>query len=167
MRHATAVVGSRTYPALRDLYDQMTEEEQNSVDERGRKYVAAYFDNLTPSPFHTIISGGAKGVDSWAAEIASERGFPVVEIRPNWKKYGKGAGFRRNKEIVLAADEVVAFWDGSSAGTLHTVKQAEKLQRPLLVFGGTGELIAWATEEDYKGEEPLLSKMLKARQIIT
>lgn len=143
----------------------MTEEERDSVSERGKKYISDFFDNLDPSPFHTIVSGGAQGVDSWAAEIATERGFPVVEIRPNWKKYGAGAGFRRNKEIVLAADDVVAFWDGSSNGTLDSIKKAEKLQRPLMVFGGTGELIAWATREDYEGEEPLLSKMLKAKQV--
>lgn len=93
-------------------------------------------------PLDTVlISGGADGVDSWAAEAAQDHGLNTVIIRPNWKKYGKYAGLRRNNEIVLAADDVVAFWDMHSRGTWDTIKKALKYKRNLVVFNETGQIV--------------------------
>lgn len=66
----------------------------------------------------TIISGGAKGIDSLAAEYATAHGLALVEIRPNYAKNGRGATFIRNREIVDNADMVVAFWN-VPGGTLQ------------------------------------------------
>lgn len=107
----------------------------------------------------TVVSGGAKGVDTWATEIATDRGFTTVEIRPNWQKFGRGAGFHRNTEIVRAADDVVAFWDQVSNGTFDTMKKAVELRRDLMVFGADGELLCAFTQEDYErdtGKRPEL-----------
>jgi len=102
--------------------------------------VSAFIDKLDPLTT-VIVSGGARGVDTYAAERAEERGIKTVVIRPNWKKYGRGAGFLRNKEIVKAADDVVAFWNGRSRGTEHTIEQAVKLGRSVAIFGVDGKLI--------------------------
>lgn len=99
-----------------------------------------FIDKLNPVST-VVVSGGARGVDTYAAERAEERGIKTVVIRPNWKKYGRGAGFLRNKEIVKAADDVVAFWDGRSRGTEHTIEQAVKLGRSVAIFGVDGKLI--------------------------
>lgn len=99
------------------------------------------FVSKLPTLGTVIVSGGAAGADTYAAEAAEARGIRVVIIRPNWKKYGRSAGFRRNKEIVLAADDVVAFWDGISKGTANTLKHAIELRRPLAVFSPWGQLI--------------------------
>lgn len=74
----------------------------------------------------TIISGGAKGIDSLAAEYATAHGLALVEIRPDYAKNGRGATFIRNREIVDNADMVVAFWNGTSKGTKYTIDYANK-----------------------------------------
>jgi hypothetical protein len=73
-----------------------------------------------------VVSGGARGVDSWAAEAARARGLEVVEIPADWATYGKSAGFRRNADIVNSADEVTAFWNGISRGTQDTISKAQR-----------------------------------------
>lgn len=81
-----------------------------------------------------IISGGASGADSLAERYADENGIPKKVFLPDWKRLGKGAGFARNEKIVAAADEVVAFWDGSSHGTRHTIEIAEKQSKPVATY---------------------------------
>lgn len=74
----------------------------------------------------TVISGGAVGADSQAACWAKERGLPLVVFPADWVAYGKRAGFMRNHDIIAAADYVVAFWDGQSKGTHHSLSLAAK-----------------------------------------
>lgn len=84
--------------------------------------------------FDDLVSGGARGVDTWAAEIwEGELGLYITTIRPDWDRYGKSAGFRRNVEIVEQADAVVAFWDGESKGTLHSINLALNMRKDLEV----------------------------------
>jgi hypothetical protein len=116
-----AVIGSRKYPLLGAV--------ERFIDTLAKK-----------SPFVTIISGAARGVDSTAAKRAQELGLRVLEYRPNYKKHGGTAPLRRNKDIVLAADEVVAFWDLESTGTAHALKWAGKYGKPYTIIGPDGNL---------------------------
>jgi len=61
---------------------------------------------------HSVVSGGARGVDTLAEKWAKNRGIPVQVIPAEWERYGRSAGFRRNGEIVNRCDGMVAFWDG-------------------------------------------------------
>ena len=97
-----AVVGSRTF----DDYAFM------------EKALSSYND------ITTIISGGARGADSLAKKYALEHGLNYVEFPALWDVYGKSAGYLRNNQIVDAAEIVIAFWDGKSKGTRHTIKLA-------------------------------------------
>jgi len=72
----------------------------------------------------TIISGGARGVDTEAEVTAIAHWLPTLIFKAEWDKYGKSAGMKRNADIIAAADEVVAFWDGQSKGTAHTIQLA-------------------------------------------
>ena len=74
----------------------------------------------------TIISGGARGVDSIAASWARRHGFAVIEHKPDYRRYGKAAPHVRNGLIVADADRVVAFWDGKSRGTKSTIDKAKR-----------------------------------------
>lgn len=74
----------------------------------------------------TIISGGASGIDTLAAEYATSHGLELKEIRPDYARNGRGATFIRNREIVDNADIVVAFWNGTSKGTKYTIDYANK-----------------------------------------
>lgn len=79
-----------------------------------------------PEKITEIISGGARGADTLAAKWANETNIPLTVFLPNWDKYGKSAGYKRNKQIVDAADAILAFWDGYSSGTYHTISLAEE-----------------------------------------
>lgn len=82
-----------------------------------------------------VISGGAVGVDTWAIEAAQASGLATQVFQADWDNLGRRAGPIRNAEIVAAADEIVAFWDGKSRGTLNTVVQASRSGKPVKVFG--------------------------------
>lgn len=107
-----AIVGSRDYPNLKEVVD--------------------YVYSLSPDT--VIVSGGANGVDQHAEWAAIERGMKVEIYYPDWKRHGKSAGFIRNEQIVKAADMVVAFWDGKSKGTAHSINLAQKFQKSLQVI---------------------------------
>ena len=81
-----------------------------------------------------IISGGAKGADTLAERVAHELGLRLIVHRAEWDKYGKSAGYRRNKLIVDDANLILAFWDGESKGTAHTIKLAEEAGKTVHVF---------------------------------
>lgn len=87
-----------------------------------------------------IVSGGARsGPDMWAREFAQAMGCPYTEFPADWSKYGRRAGALRNQQIVDYADEVVAFWDGTSPGTEITIDMARRAGKPCRVFGPDGE----------------------------
>jgi hypothetical protein len=79
-----------------------------------------------------VVSGGASGADSLAALYAKERSYPITIFRPDWAR-GRGAGFARNVAMVDDGDDVVAFWDGNSRGTRHTINYARKQGKPVEV----------------------------------
>tara|TARA_R110000824_G_scaffold14005_2_gene60249 strand:- start:421 stop:777 length:357 start_codon:yes stop_codon:yes gene_type:complete len=81
-----------------------------------------------------IISGGARGADSLAERFAKENGIPFKLFPANWDRYGKSAGYKRNVQIIHACDVVVAFWDGHSKGTKHSIDIAKSLNKPLQVY---------------------------------
>ena len=81
-----------------------------------------------------VISGGAKGADSLAAAWTKEKGIPLLEILPDWQKYGRSAGFKRNSQIIEAADICVAFWDGVSRGTAHSISLAKAKGIKVLIY---------------------------------
>ena len=74
-----------------------------------------------------IVSGGAVGVDSCAAEYAKRKGLKLTEFLPDYDRYGRAAPIVRNREIVDYADEIIAFWDGKSKGTLSVIKYAQEI----------------------------------------
>lgn len=80
-----------------------------------------------------IISGGARGVDQTAVEEAGRLGMAHEVYPADWSK-GRAAGFARNKIIVERCTSLVAFWDGKSAGTSHSIRLATAAGKPVTVF---------------------------------
>jgi hypothetical protein len=72
-----------------------------------------------------IVSGAAKGADQLGEKWAKMVGIPIKQFPAEWNKYGKSAGYRRNAEMALYCDSVVAFWDGKSKGTKHMIDIAK------------------------------------------
>jgi hypothetical protein len=73
----------------------------------------------------TLISGGAKGIDTIAEEWANAKNIPIIQFLPDWS-IGKAAGPARNLQMIRAADAMIAIWDGKSKGTASAIKIAEK-----------------------------------------
>ena len=76
-----------------------------------------------------IVSGGAKGVDTAAAEFAAKNGLKLTVFLPQYERYGRAAPILRNKEIVDYADKLLIFWGGSSKGTLSVIEYAKKTKK--------------------------------------
>ena len=73
-----------------------------------------------------IVSGKARGADTEGEKYAINRNFSIEEHPANWNKYGKSAGYIRNREMALSADACVCFWDGKSKGTKHMINLAKE-----------------------------------------
>ena len=87
-----------------------------------------------PPDVDLLISGGATGIDTIAEQYADEHNIPKLIIRPEYSRYGRGAPIVRNKQMVEAADTVLAIWDGRSKGTLSTINYAQKLSKKVIII---------------------------------
>ena len=112
-----AVIGSRTFTDKAKLFEVL---------------------NKNKLKIKLIVSGGARGPDTFATEWANENGVPYLVFPAKWKtddgKFDRGAGMRRNKDIINYADVVIAFYDGVSKGTGFGIDMAQKLNKPLKVI---------------------------------
>ena len=82
----------------------------------------------------TIISGTAKGADQLGEQYAKEKGYKIEYYPADWERYGNAAGPIRNTQMAKAADDVIVFWDGKSAGTRNMMEAAEKENIPCTVI---------------------------------
>lgn len=115
------VVGSRTF----NNYDFL------------KKCLSFHSDNIS-----LIISGGCRGADLLAIDYAKEHRIKYIEFTANWDMEGRSAGYNRNKKIVEASDEIIAFWDGKSKGTKHTIDLAESVGKLVYIYWpSTNEII--------------------------
>lgn len=85
------------------------------------------------SEVHTIISGGACGVDDLAEQYADVHRLSKYIIRPRYDKYGRSAPIKRNEQMVDIADAVLIVWDGVSRGTKHTLEYARAKNKPVVL----------------------------------
>lgn len=74
-----------------------------------------------------IVSGMAKGADKLGELYAEEKGYEVKDFYAHWSQYGDAAGPIRNKEMAGYADALIAFWNGSSRGTMHMIQIARSV----------------------------------------
>ena len=56
-----------------------------------------------------LVSGGAKGIDSYVKKFSDESGIKLVEFNPDYARYGRNAPLVRNTQIAQYADIVIAF----------------------------------------------------------
>lgn len=77
-----------------------------------------------------IISGTARGADRLGERFAAQYGIKVRRFPADWDRFGKRAGFIRNREMAEYASEdngiLVAFWDGRSRGTSSMIDLAKQ-----------------------------------------
>lgn len=75
-----------------------------------------------------IVSGGARGADSLGEKYAEEKGLEVQRFPANWEKYGKRAGYLRNKQMAEVSNACIAFFSpyGENKGTKMMVSIARE-----------------------------------------
>lgn len=96
-----------------------------------------------------IVSGGAKGADTFGELYASERGMELKRFIPDWetipegesfkinrqgKKYYPLAGHVRNKAMGDYSDVLIALWDKKSSGTRNMIMHMRRLHKEHKVF---------------------------------
>ena len=81
-----------------------------------------------------IVSGCAAGADSLGECFAREFALEVHRFPAEWEKYGKRAGFIRNKEMAEFSDVVIAFWDGKSPGTKGMIDYSRSIGKTVYVI---------------------------------
>ena len=81
----------------------------------------------------TIVSGGARGADTYARLFAEHHNLKLIEYLPEYDKYGRQAPLIRNKLIVENCDCLIAFWDGVSRGTKYTIDYARECGKPIKI----------------------------------
>ena len=89
--------------------------------------------SIKPENVECIISGCARGADTLAIRYAEEFNIPVEKYPADWNRYGRSAGYIRNKVMVDRATAVICFWDGQSKGTQHTINITKEAKKPLKV----------------------------------
>lgn len=91
-----------------------------------------------------VVSGGCRGVDTWAAEAARAAGLDVVEHRPNLDGVrSRGEASRRyhdrNSVVIDGCDSVIALVaEDRRGGTEDTIRKALAAGKPVRVVFADG-----------------------------
>jgi hypothetical protein len=129
------ITGSREWAELENIYD-------------GRRVISrALADVIREYDADEVVirHGGARGADmiaqEWAEAMQHLRRPVEIEKRPaDWNHHGKGAGFRRNAEMVAeGADVCLAFPFGQSRGTRDCIARAIAAGIRVIVKEGVGQ----------------------------
>ena len=100
-------------------------------DELVYSELTALWEGLFAGEILTVVHGACpNSADEYAEAFARSPERPNVQHEPHpadWDRYGKRAGFIRNKHMAsLGGDRCLAFWDGTSTGTLDMIRCAAK-----------------------------------------
>jgi len=95
------------------------------------RYAKVVSDMLSKLPnYIKVIHGNCKNsADEFADECCKLNNIPVKAYPST-----KGNYLKRNIEMVKACDIVLAFWDGFSYGTAHTIAQAVLHKKDIIVI---------------------------------
>lgn len=96
-------------------------------------YEALNFANIS-NYISEIVSGTAKGADTFGEEWAIENSFEIKRFPADWKRYGRKAGVMRNRQMAKYADCLIAVWDGTSRGTENMIYEATRRNLKIFVF---------------------------------
>lgn len=81
-----------------------------------------------------VVCGMANGADKLGEEFAIDHNLQVKYFPADWDKYGKQAGYIRNKQMAEYCDYCICFYDGKSKGTKIMINLAIQYNKPTYVF---------------------------------
>lgn len=84
---------------------------------------------------HTLVfvSGGCRGADALGQMYANKHLYQLEVYPAEWKKYGRGAGPKRNQYMAELGDYFICFWDGVSKGTKNMIELAKVLNKTIWI----------------------------------
>lgn len=83
----------------------------------------------------TLVHGNARGADTLAALAAQELGMTVEAHPADWKRYGRSAGMRRNRQMLdSGVHQLLAFPLPQSVGTRGAITDARKRGIPVTII---------------------------------
>ena len=88
-----------------------------------------------------ILTSRANGASAAVRDATMRLGLRLEVWTAKTDRYptAEEAYFARDEEMIRSADQVLAFWDGESAGTAHELTYAKRLSKPIdlvLMNGG-------------------------------
>lgn len=89
--------------------------------------------NGCPYDITEVVSGTARGADKLGELWAHENNIPIKQFKPEWDKFGKFAGYYRNKQMGNYADALIAIWDGQSKGTKQMIDYMVGLKKGVYI----------------------------------
>jgi len=75
-----------------------------------------------------------RGVDALGVRWAKQHKIPFIVFPPNWNRYGKRAGPKRNREMAVYANGLIAIWNGRSDGTKDMIDAMYNKKKPIFVY---------------------------------
>jgi hypothetical protein len=118
------VCGDRNWNDRKAIYRQLD------------RWLAAY-----PNEHLVLIEGGARGADAIAGTWADDRGIEHLRFPADWKRYGRGAGPVRNRQMLNEGHPslVFAFHNDldASKGTRDMVECARQAGVLVRVFASS------------------------------
>lgn len=91
-------------------------------------------EDAIPKETTQLVSGAANGIDRMARAFAIEHHIQILEVLPEFERFGRAAPLKRNEAIVDYADFVLAIWDGRSRGTKYVIDRCRKTGTPVRVL---------------------------------
>lgn len=145
----------------RPFYFPWKDNEQDPACQRLKAKLAAEIDRALADGFDSFITGGAEGVDTWAAELILERKKKNPHIRlelakpfANYNSRVKGPAGDRLRAVEAAADHVTVVSDGTDAPADYILRDCymvDACERLIIVFdneentgGGTRDTLLYA-----------------------
>ncbi len=89
-----------------------------------------YLSSKRDSHFITILCGTSANTEYFIHKYGQENSINIERYEAEWGKYGQGAGYKSNNEMVAHADALIAFWDGKGrmTGSLIGAAKAKGLK---------------------------------------
>jgi len=135
-----AVVGSRGYKDLQFVHGIVTSLfHETKIDsfKEDIDFVSGGSSVLDKDGFETSIDKYAENIIDDLNRIYEKiYSSPIKKyiFKPKWQEFGKRAGYIRNQLIINEADKVIAFWDGKSKGTKHSINLAILAGKPVDIY---------------------------------
>jgi hypothetical protein len=81
-----------------------------------------------------VISGTAIGVDRQGERWAVGYGIEPTRFPADWDRYGRKAGYIRNRVMADYCTHAIIFWNGKSSGTKSMIDLMIKSGKPYTVI---------------------------------